>query len=494
MPTAYFGRLAPDAAELNSGTLVTARNVQIAGGSPRFHYEPLYQMDDYSSGALDNQCLGAASVRESDGTTSIFAGDSGKLYKLNAADLTWADKSKSGGYSVAAGEFWWFVYWNNSLIAGSGSVAPQVLDVDTSNDFADLGGTPPSARYATTIGPHLFLASLNSAPQDVQWAAAGTIDTWTTGGGSAGGTQSFREGGWIRNVTGGRLAGYVFQEHLIRRAIYTEDDSHFQFDIVVRDKGLQAPWSLVTIGGTHFFLSQDGFYRFNGAEVIPIGRGKIDQTFLDDVDQNLVLSTYGAIDPNDTKIYWLYWSNSNTTSVADKCMIYDYHRDEWTGPNDLQGTVILPLVPLGVTLEQIDTLFSAYNLDTLPFSLDARFLQGVLPSIGMFNEDKKLAFFGTTPLAATLETSENEVVPDSRAFVTNTRPLIDNSAATVALSCRERLADTQTFGSDISQEASGACPQRATGRFHAAKMKVAAGESWTQAHGVQFSAQPDGFI
>ena len=493
MPTVYFGRYAPDAAELNSGNLVTAKGVLIAGGAPRFHYEPLKDLDAYSSGALDNICLGAVSVRLTDGTTAIFAGDSGKLYKL-AADRTWTDFSKSGGYSVTDGEFWWAVYWNNKLLMGSGNVAPQTLNVDSGSQFADLSGSPPTARYATVIGPHLMLGSLSSAPQDIQWSAAADETTWTTGGGSAGGTQSFTEGGWVRGVTGGRLAGYIFQEWRIRRAVYTQDDSHFQFDVVVRDVGLQAPWSLVTIGAQHFFLSHDGFYRFDGQTLTPIGRGKIDNTFLNSVDDNLILSTYGAIDPNDTKVYWLYWTASNTGTTANQCVVYDYHRDEWTGPHDVAGSVIIPAIPLGITLDGLDSAFPSYNMDTLPFSLDSRALQGVLPSLAVFGTDKKMSTFTSSNVAATIKTAQSEVVPGRRADIINTRALVDNSAATVQLGHRERLADTVTNGPAVSQETNGDCPQRASGRYFEATMAIPAGETWTQAHGVDFDAIDGGEI
>lgn len=493
MPTVYFGPYAPDAAELNSGNLVTAKNVLVAGGAPRLHYEPLQSLSAYSSGALDNPSLGGVSVRLTDGTTAIYAGDTGKLYNLNGGTLNFDDVSKSGGYAVSAGEFWWFILWNNQLVAGSGAVDPQVVDVDAGGNFADLSGSPPKARYATVIGPHLFLGSLNSAPQDVQWAAAGGITTWTTGGGSAGGTQSFREGGWIRGVTGGRLAGYVFQEHMIRRAIYTEDDSHFQFDVVIRDIGLQAPWSLVTIGGSHYFLSHDGFYAFNGVDIRPIGRGRVDQTFLSDVDQNLILQTYGAIDPNDTKVYWFYYSNGNGTLYADKAIIYDYHRDQWTHA-EIDATVVFTPIPLGVTLEGIDTLFPSYNVDTLPFSLDSRYLQGVLPSLGAFGSDKKLSFFTASNLEATIKTAKSEVVPGRRADVVNTRPLADNANATVQLGYQERLADLITNDTAISQEDNGDCPQEASGRYFEATLAIPAGEDWTQAHGVDFDAIDGGEI
>lgn len=494
MPRALFGPWLPDAAEFGTGASAQATNVLTAGPVDAVHYKPFQAPSAYSSTGLDTDALGAISVRDVSGDNHIFAGDNSDLYKLDASDLGFDKVSKSGGYNVTAGEFWWFLFWDgDKILAGSGNVAPQVYTLGSSSLFADLSGSPPQARHAAVIGPHIMLGSLNASPQTVQWSAAANETTWTTGGGPNGGTQAFQEGGWVQAIAGGRLFGYIFHETMIRRVIYTQDDSHFQFDIVVRDIGLSAPRSLTTNGFEHFFLANDGFKKFDGQSVAHIGRGAIDQYFFDNVDSTRTALTYGVVDPKDTKVYWAYYTGESTGNI----LVYDYYRNRWT---EAQGTNVFFLSytgTSGITLEQLDTLYPSDNMDTFSFSLDARFLQGELPDIGAFDASNKLAFFDGATLAATMDTGEAEPIMGRRSLIHNSRPLVfgnDASQATVALGSRERASDTVSFGSDISQEDNGDCPQEADSRYHRARVKMAAGTSWDEALGIDFEAVDSGEI
>jgi hypothetical protein len=50
-----------------------------------------------------------------------------------------------------------------------------------------------------------------------------------------------------------------------------------------------------------------------------------------------------------------------------------------------------------------------------------------------------------------------------------------------------RPGDAIAFVSAVSQQASGRCPQRgANGFYHAAKVVIPAGETWTYARGIEF--------
>ena len=494
MPRVRFGPFAPDAAEFDTGASAKTSNVLSAGVGGARHFRPAQALSAYSSNALDGKGLGLIGVRQADGDTVIFAGDATKLYQLDSTDLGFDDVSKVGNYTVTSGDYWQFIFWStNKVIGVADSETPQIFTLGSSSIFADLSGTPPTAAHVAVIGPHIMLGKLGSDPRAVQWSKAADETVWTTGGGStAGGTQNFDEGGHVHGITNGRLYGYLFQEERIRRVQYTRDSSHFQFDIVARDIGLIAPRSLVSYGESHFFLARDGFYQFNGQTFTPIGRGRVDRTFYDNVDGVAVYQTYAGIDPEDNKVYWAYYTDLGT--YARSVLWYDFYHDEWGEIEDWEVSVLANILPLGVTLENLDTLYSSFNLDTLPLSLDSRAFQGGLPALAALDGDNKLAFPNGANLAATVDTGEAEVFEGRRSIVVNTRPLVDTTAAQVAIGSRVRLGDSVSYNAATSQETNGDCPQRADNRYHRARVTIPAGEAWTEAQGVDFEAVDGGLI
>ena len=62
------------------------------------------------------------------------------------------------------------------------------------------------------------------------------------------------------------------------------------------------------------------------------------------------------------------------------------------------------------------------------------------------------------------------------------RPMIQDGAATVAVSSRKNLADTVTYGSAVSTDNDGRCSIRSAGRFH--RFIVTPTGNWTNAVGV----------
>ena len=503
MTRVLFAPFEPDAGSLDSGGSRKTVNAMPTGSPKAPRYGPMSSLQDYSTDALTGRCLGTLSVRDSSGNTHLFAGDTTKLYKL-PTDLSFDDitRASGGAYAVPTNEFWWSVFWNSSqVIMGNGADAAQEFTLGSSTKFAALAGSPPAARHAAVVGPHLMLGSTASDAWGVQWCAAADATTWTTGGGAAGDSQGFDEGGWVRGIANGRLFSYLWQEELIRRITYTRDNNHFVFDIVARDLGLAAPRSLVSFGSQNFFLASDGFYRHDGETFFPIGRGRVDQWFYDRVDDTKSIETYGVVDPSDTKIYWAYYTAN--TDYANNIISYDYYRDRWAEIElDTGVTVLSVLLPQGVSLEDLDSSPYSGDIDDLRLttsgeligSLDDRSLQGGLPALGAFNSSKKMAFFGGANLAACIDTSESEVIPGRRCNIVNTRPLADVSTAKIAVGWRESMSASTVFGESVAQEDNGDCPQEIDGRLMKARMEIPAGAIWTEAMGVDFDAIDAGAI
>lgn len=142
-----WGEFRADVASLNSSFTASISNVLPRGDG----YGPFKDLVGFTS-ALASACRGYFCARKQDGTVSVFAGTSTKLYQLNNTTFAWADVSKGlTTYSaLASSAHWQFAQFNNFVIAVQANTVPQVFDLTSSTEFADLGGSPPQAAYVAT--------------------------------------------------------------------------------------------------------------------------------------------------------------------------------------------------------------------------------------------------------------------------------------------------------------------------------------------------------
>ena len=127
-------------------------------------YGPVASVSPYSQ-VLAAPCRGYFYARNADQSVTVFAATASKLYKLNNTDFSWSDVSKGGGSytGVGNGEQWQFAQFNNFVIAVQINTVPQVFDLTSSSAFADLGGSPPPARYVAVPSPESTTKRLTTA-------------------------------------------------------------------------------------------------------------------------------------------------------------------------------------------------------------------------------------------------------------------------------------------------------------------------------------------
>jgi predicted Zn-dependent protease len=130
----------------------------------------------------------------------------------------------------------------------------------------------------------------------------------------------------------------------------------------------------------------------------------------------------------------------------------------------------------------------------LPYSLDSRYWFGGTPQTSYVDESGFLAFPGVVALPAQISTKAVQIFPNRLGWMQSLRPLTDapGSAQTVALSARTNYFDPEVFGADVPVNVAGECPQRSSGRYHRALVKIAGGAAWKQAFGVDATAIPGG--
>jgi hypothetical protein len=467
-----FGPWRPDSAGNNTPICRIAKNCLPAANG----YRPL-QGPEPSSASLGSECLGATTVLTDSGSSLSFAGTSDALYQLDASGA-WTDVSRvsGGAYATAVGERWRFETFGDLVLATNFTDDIQKFSISGGGPFEALGGSPPKARYMAVIRDFLLLGGLFGNEKRVQWSGLNDIENWTAGTGS-GDYQDIPSGGPVRGVTGGET-GFVFQSSRVTRMLYVPGSKYiFQFDEVEGGRGLAAPSSLVRLGREGFYLSSDGFYKIDlgsGASQ-PIGVGKWSRWFERDIRAGTELSVLGAIAPTNRALLWAYISRDNTSLLPNKVLVYDWALDDATTA-DLSVEALAGWLTTGVSL---DTMNSFGTLDELPYSLDSPFWRGGSSLLGLFGDDHKLSHLEGENMAAEWVTSDLRT--PQRVLLTRVRPHINALNMNVEVASRERDGDPISYGpsSPIADTGEAAC--HAAGNYHRARIKIAAGDGWSEA-------------
>lgn len=137
LPVAEY---APDLPPLAGGGSVIKNAIPRTKDS----YGPLSNITPYS-GALSARCQGGQAFLDSSGNIRVFAGDASKLYQLTASATTFANVSRSGGYTVGSDQNWKFALMAQRVMASQIGDPIQSYLMGTSSLFSDLAAGNISA-------------------------------------------------------------------------------------------------------------------------------------------------------------------------------------------------------------------------------------------------------------------------------------------------------------------------------------------------------------
>ncbi|MDW6020239.1 hypothetical protein SAZ10_00520 [Mesorhizobium sp. BAC0120] len=484
MTLIQFAEYAPDRSPFDANFCDRIENcLPISGG-----YGPFPAFSPISA-PLPERPQGSYLAYVINGNYQLFAGTKSKLFKFDGAQLAWIDVSKPGGYATPESERWSFVQYGSWLIATNGVDPVQYIDVATPLQFADLSADAPRARQVGTIGDFVMLAHLNTSQRMVQWSGLNQPQFWKPRQRSSD-FQEFPDGGEIMGFAGGVNGCVIFHAESVREGRLALDTSMVMtFQQTITNHGCMAPQSVVATGSGIFYLSDDGFYRYNNPVPDGIGVERIDNTFLNDISRQEIYNVYGSEDPNRKIVYWAYRSLENPKNNSyDKVLLYHYGINRWSLIKP--GTIMTGLVEATAAPFTLDSLSSlGIPLDQLPYSLDSRAWSGGTPAIAAFDTDFRLGFFSGDPLQAVLQTGDGELTTGRRSFVRGFRPLADAPAIKGRVAVKDSAGAARTWLPEADTSArTGLIPARASGRFHRFEVTIPAGTIWTAVHGVD----PDG--
>lgn len=480
--TVALGPFAPDAASVDSGVLVGANNVfSLPNG-----YGPVKGLSAVTT-ALPGPCKGAISVKDKSGATMFFAGTQSALYKFDPVTLGWADVSRAGSsYFVPPDDYWSFAQFGTSLIAVHVNDGAQVLDIETGTLFTALGGSPPRARFVSTVGDFVLLGGLVDYPRRVHWSDLNNSTQWTPGIGLSD-VQDFPDGGNVTGVAGGEF-GVVFQEKSIRRMTFVPGSAEiFQFDKAEDSRGSIAPWSIVRVGARTFFLDRDGFYLFAG-QSSPIGDGKINTWLSTNADIAYLGRAVAAADVRGSRVFWFIKSvAASNPDQLDRVLVYDWQLDRWSLISVSARFAITAATP-GTSIDSIGT-----SIDAISTSFDSLLYAGGTPTVGVFSDGTNiLSFFEGGNLEALVETADAQLARPNRAFLSGVRVDTDAASLGVTIGTKEALGAAPAWGVEGAPEATQIVPFRSSSRYHRARIRIPAGQSWSYLTGLEIDASAEG--
>lgn len=332
--------------------------------------------------------------------------------------------------------------------------------------------------------------------QRIKWSAINDSSDWTPSGDTQSGYQDIvGSHGSVMAIVGGESYAVIFMERAIYRMDYVGTPLIFQFSKVADNIGAFIPKSVVSFGSDIFFLAQDGFYKLSGGDTLaPIGNGKVDDYFFNDLSSDLD-GVSSAIDPNNSVAVWSYRGSGadGTNDINNKLLIYNYSVDKWATGSGLDVQFISSGSQEAFdTLEKLDVLG---NLDALPKTLDSYYYSSGVYGLAGFNSEKKFGKFLGGSLPATVDTTEFQGAKNSRSAITNVRPIVDaktSSSVTVTVTpiTRNTQIESIAVGSPVSIQSNGDCPMRSSSRYHRLRVKTTG--NFLTMSGVDVTAKPTG--
>lgn len=491
---ATFGEWLPDLPDLGNSAIVIKNAIPTASS-----YRNVLSFAN-AMVALSERVQGATAAKSTAGTVYNYCGTATKLYEMTSASTTWVNRSGTT-YSCGASEFWRFVKYGQYMVATQIADAIQYATIGGGANFANLSSAAPKARHAAVIRDFLVVGNTWDAtdlfkPNRLWWPSIDDITSWPTPGTTAAANvqsdyQDLAEGGSITGITGGE-SGVVVCERSVYTMTYIGSPLVFSIQRVEKERGSLYAGSVIGDGRYTYYLGNDGFYRFDGIQSVPIGASKVDQWFLADLSPTTSPRICSAVDPANKLILWAYASTSSGAGTPDKIIAYHTPTGRWTIIEQAVEWLAEISYTLGYTLDGLDAVSS--SLDALPFSLDSYVWQGGVALLGAFDTSHRFGYFNGAAMTATLVTGEVQPVADHRSLVTAVRPLIQNVGTSVDITpiYRNRLIDAATTGTASTINAVGVSPMLVDARYFRFKADITGG--FQHAMGVQVEAIDSGSI
>lgn len=478
-----FGAYTPDQSDYRGGGSPNALNCLPdvrTGGLPS--YKSLQSLETISVNALGSAAKGAIAYRDRSGNGAIYAGDQNKLFIM--VDTSFSSRT-AADFSLEPEDCWAFALFNDKVIAvGGHQEEVQAHTIGSIANFSDLitSTRKPKAKAVAVVRDHVWLGNISDAtdgvvPHRTWWSAQNDELDFSPSAATQAGFQDLNaEFGFVNRIIGGEYA-IILQERAIWRAQRTVAPVIWHFDEVERARGAIAPCAVVQFGPVIYYLSEDGFYRFDGNISTPIGKHIIDNTFFARLDTSYLFRVTAVADPINSVIIWGYASTgASPVGQPDRYVAFNYVTGEWAeGAFDHD----LLFIGRGASVSLDGPFMAGENLDTLTPSLDSSQWKGTGRLLAAISSTQRYATFTGNPLTARFETQDIQLVPGRRTYINAVRPIIEgslSSSTSVRIGIRDDLNTSSTFaGASAVDSRDQKSKHLAEGRYARFRCDVAGG-------------------
>ena len=475
-------------------------------------YAPLNDLTAYKAGAsISGTCIGARGFWSSAGNVHIFIGDEFDLYKM--ASRQPAIVSKAGGYTPSIPDGWQFEQFGDHVVAVNAAVTtPQVYQMGTSSLFADLAGSPPVSTAVFRVGNQLCLAN----GRTLSVSGFNNIELWDYATATQGVQVDVdQRGGNIQTGVGGEV-GLIFQERGIVRMTYVGPPTVFSLETIEWKHGAISREAVSQYGRNTFFVSETGMFVTDGMSVQPIGDGKVDKYFSDNLNYSARNKVTTAID--FARKLWIVAFPTAGNVTADHLLIYSMADNRWTH-DEITTQMLFDMPREGITIDDTAAIIALEGTDVsddIPTSVDDPQWRETRVQVAAVDGDGGVSTFEGATRAATMSTTEFEPVKLKQTLVDELWPEIDiiSTNVTAFVNVRRRNLNnlnwngqpltwggssmfwntgaqgTTTTTSEMNEH--GFIPVRLSARYMEMGITVAAGTSWTEATGIQWRGSAGG--
>ena len=499
MPVARFGEWKPDLAAYGNVGVTVALNVLPAasGGG----YVPFPSLVDANI-PLPGAPLGGIVAETAGGIVYTYMGTRTAIYALSGQG--WLNVSRAGGYDLGEEDRWEFEQAGNKIIAVCGGTAPaQVNDIGGPR-FGPLVTTSDRKPTAVHIGSirgwpillHTFDAQDGEQPSRLWWPRliqVLDITDWdpdlNTFAGYSGDYPQSSDGAGLKIIDG--EVGYVFCKRAIYRMRYIGNGAEiFEVDRVVRGRGPICAGAIADDGRVTYFISEDGFYAFDGEEATPIGHGKIDETFHKRINRSATLTIVSAVIPELSVVLWSVPFDG--ASSPNRIIAYSIKEGRFSIADVAAADIRETALP-GVSWD--DEPWASRPLDASPWAeyiWDSTEFMGGTRVLTAIQTDGTVYYLSGAGLPATIETEEVSPNEPKVTEITEVRPVVDAASAgtTITVGSRMSIGDPVVWGQETPLNRIGYAPVRERGIYLRARIKIPAG--FRQAIGVSFVPMPGG--
>ena len=489
-----FGAYLPDVPALVNPGMVYARNIMPKANG---FYGPARSPASVSSnnvgliGSPKRMAGTIHSYKDPDpGTTFFYAGtasdntNGARLLRYSEATGVWTNCSAAGGYTINVRKNWRFANLKDSVIAAGGDgTALQYLVNGRFGNFARLATEAPNAIDIAVVNPG-FLVAVNvrdnaygagRQPYRVWWAAIGDPTNWPEPGTVAAinvqsDFQDLFAGGKLQRIfpgIGGNDAVIVGERH-IWRMNYVGPPAIFDFRVAEYDQGITVEGAAAALNETLFTYGNGGFQMFDGNNSTPIGRGQVDEFFLNDVDfavaNGNAFAMCAGVDAENHRVLFAYRNEEAATEFNNRVLAYNIVSQRW-------GIADVAIDAMGL----VDNQASATDS----------------PFLVTMNQDFTTQRLTGKTLEAELDTKETSDKGGGETLVKSARPLIDAPDLYASLLTRDRQSQILVSSEEQGLEDDGTIPfDLDASRYYRARCRVPFGVEWSDAMGCEFETTP----